>query len=255
MITSTSNPRVKAIQRLRKRRDRDASGTFLVEGRRELERAVAAGVEVLEVIRCGDAAVPPGLPVLDVAEPVWRSLAVREDTERVLGVARAFDTRLDRLTLPPDPLVLVATGIEKPGNLGAMLRTAAAADVAAVIVADPVVDLFNPNVVRASVGALFAMPVGVGGAAEVIAWLRANGVGILATTPEGATPHFAAELARAAAVVIGPEDTGLPPAWLDAADERIAVPMPGAAGVDSLNAASTAAVVLFEAVRQRSGPK
>ncbi|MDQ3741668.1 MAG: RNA methyltransferase [Actinomycetota bacterium] len=256
MITSTSNPRVKELQRLRKRRERDATGTFLVEGARELERAVAAGVEVVQVVRCGDGAVPGGVPVLDVAENVWRALALREDTERVLGVARAFPTGLDRLDLPADPLVLVAAGIEKPGNLGAMLRTAAAAGVAAVIVADPVVDLFNPNVVRASVGALFATPVAAAPAGEVVAFLRERGVRVFATTPEGAAvAHFEAPLAAGAAVVVGPEDTGLPPAWLDAADERIVVPMPGGAGVDSLNAASTAAVVLFEAVRQRSGPK
>ena len=255
MITSTANPRVKELQRLRRRRDRDATQTFLVEGARELDRAIAAGVEVVQVVRCGDVAVPDGVPVLDVAGNVWRALALREDTERVLGVARMFGTGLGRLDLPPDPLVLVAAGIEKPGNLGAMLRTAAAAGAAAVVVADPVVDLFNPNVVRASVGALFALPVVAGPSREVIAFLRASGVRILATTPEGAVPHHDAPLAAPSAVVIGPEDTGLPPEWLDAADARIVVPMPGGAGVDSLNAASTAAVVLFEAVRQRSGPK
>ncbi|HEV2814825.1 MAG TPA: TrmH family RNA methyltransferase [Solirubrobacteraceae bacterium] len=260
MITSTSNARIKELRRLAKRRERDATRRFLVEGRRELGRAVDAGVELELLVRC-----PPLLDdadaelveragaaeVLDVAPNVLDALVYREGHDGLLGVARMWDTGLDALALPARPLVLVAAGIEKPGNLGAMLRTAAAAGAAALVVADPVVDVFNPNVVRASVGALFAVPVGVAAADAVVAWLRANDVRILATTPDAATPHFAASLDGAAAVVIGREDAGLPATWLEAADERIVVPMPGGRGVDSLNAGSTAAVVLFEAVRQR----
>ena len=250
MITSTSNPRIKAIRRLAKRRERAAERLFLIEGRRELDRAVAAGVEIEVVVSAGDVAAPPGAEVLEVSRSVLDALVYREGGDAVVAVARMFDTSLGALRLPPDPLVLVAAGIEKPGNLGAMLRTAAAAGVDALVVADPVTDVFNPNVVRASVGALFTVPTVVGEAPAVVAAL--DGLRVLATTPDGAVPHWAADMTRGTAIVIGSEAGGLPTEWLEAAHERIVVPMPGARGVDSLNASSTAAVVLFEAVRQRS---
>jgi TrmH family RNA methyltransferase len=241
VITSTSNPRIKAIRRLAKRRERAAERLFLIEGRRELDRAVAAGVEIEVVVSAGDVAAPPGAEVLEVSRSVLDALVYREGGDAVVAVARMFDTSLGALRLPPDPLVLVAAGIEKPGNLGAMLRTAAAAGVDALVVADPVTDVFNPNVVRASVGALFTVPTVVGEAPAVVAAL--DGLRV---------PHWAADMTRGTAIVIGSEAGGLPTEWLEAAHERIVVPMPGARGVDSLNASSTAAVVLFEAVRQRS---
>jgi RNA methyltransferase, TrmH family len=252
VITSTSNPRIKAIRRLAKRRERDAEGLFVIEGERELRRAVDASVEIAVVVAAREIAAPPGAEVLEVSPGVLDALVYREGGDGVLAVARMFDTGLDALALGEQPLVLVAAGIEKPGNLGAMLRSAAAAGVDALIVADPVTDVFNPNVVRASVGALFTVPVAVAEVGAVVAWLRAREVRILATTPEGAMPHWDADLRAGAAIVIGSEAEGLPREWLDAADERIVVPMPGAHGIDSLNASSTAAVVLFEAVRQRS---
>lgn len=267
MITSTRNPSVRAAQALAKRRDRLARRLFLVEGRRELSRALAAGVEVVQLFvdpaRLGpdeaelvDAAAAGGADVIEVSGEVLERLGYRAATEPLVAVAAMFDTSLDRLPLPTGaaPLLLVMAGVEKPGNIGAMLRTAAAAGVDGVVVADPVADVFNPNVVRASVGALFTVPVAVAGGPEAIAWLRAHRIAVLAATPDGGRPHWEVPLTGPAAVVVGAEDAGLSPEWLTAADDHLTIPMPPelASGADSMNVGTAAAVLLFEAVRQRA---
>ncbi|HET8617497.1 MAG TPA: RNA methyltransferase [Acidimicrobiales bacterium] len=275
MITSTANPRVKDALRLRKRRERDRTGRFLVEGRRELSRALGAGVRVDEVLACRpligtdaailDRAADAGAEIVEVAERVFGRLSLREGPDGVLGVARTFATGLDDLDagagagavvpvppVPPVPLVLVVAGVEKPGNLGAMLRTASAAGATAVVVADPVTDVFNPQVVRASQGALFGVPVGVGDTPAAVAWLRRHGLRIYAAGPGATEPYWRLPLSGPSALVVGSEHRGLPPAWFAAADERVVIPMPGSGGVDSLNAAAAAAVLLFDAARQRA---
>jgi TrmH family RNA methyltransferase len=269
VITSTANPRVKAALALRKRRERDRTGRFVIEGRRELARALAGGVELDEVLVCPDllggepsggadgvlaAARAAGAVVTDVAESVFGRLSYREGPDGVLGIARAFATGLDRIELGADPLVLVVAEVEKPGNLGTMLRSASAAGAAAVVVADPVTDVFNPNVVRSSQGALFGVPVAVGDSAEVLAWLRRHRLPVYAAGPGGTQPYWRLPLSGPSALVVGSEHRGLPADWLDAADEQVVIPMPGSGGVDSLNAAAAAAVLLFEAVRQRAAP-
>jgi TrmH family RNA methyltransferase len=168
----------------------------------------------------------------------------------LLAVARRFDTGLSRLRPGSDPLLLVAESIEKPGNLGTMLRTAEAAGADAVVAADPTTDPFNPNVVRASLGTLFRVPLAVAGSEETLAWLRDHGIRSYAATPEGAVPLWEADLTGAVALVVGSEQYGLSEAWMDAADGRVVIPMPGS--VDSLNAAMAAGILLFEAVRQRA---
>ncbi len=265
MITSTANPRVKAVLALRKRRARDEGGLFVVEGRRELRRALDAGVAVVEVMtapalhpRNGDDGVvadaaAAGASVSEVTGPVFSRLSYRDGPDGLLAVARAFPVGLGGLALTTDtPLILVVAGLEKPGNLGAILRSAAAAGVDAVLVADPVTDLFNPNVVRASQGALFGLPVAVAGGEGVLSWLAERDIPVYAAGPGGTAPHWTLPLDRAAALVVGPEDRGLSAEWFDAATARVVIPMPGGRGVDSLNAATAAAVLLFEAVRQRS---
>jgi TrmH family RNA methyltransferase len=262
VITSTANPRVKGALRLRKRRERDRGGRFLIEGRRELGRALGAGVAVDEVLACpallgGDTAVldlaaAAGAAVTEVTEGVFSRLSLREGPDGVLGVARTFPTDLDGLAAGDDSLVLVVAEIEKPGNLGAMLRSASAAGASAVVVADPVTDVFNPQVVRASQGALFGVPIGVGDTASALGWLRGHGLRVYAAGPGGTAPYWRLPLAGPSALVVGSEHRGLPDAWFAAADERVVIPMPGGAGVDSLNAASAAAVLLFEAARQRA---
>ena len=266
MITSTSNPQVKRLLALHKRRERDATGRFLVEGRREVSRALDATVSVQTVVVCPsldqDGAIESlatraeaaGARRLDVAEPVFRRLSHREGPDGVLLEAAAFATDLDTITLGPNPLVLVVAGIEKPGNLGAMLRSAAGVGADAVVVADPVTDVFNPNVVRASQGALFVVPVAVAGLEAVAAWLNEHGLRTWAAGPEDGTPYWDVPLHVPVALVVGAEHEGLDPRWHELADGGVTIPMPGAGdgAVDSLNVATAAAVLLLDAVRQRS---
>ena len=261
-ITSPANPRIKHLVRLRERRERDQSGLFLIEGYRELSRALEGGVELTELYSCPalylgehegalvEAAIAAGAELVPVAESPFRKASYRDRPEGLLGVARQFPTGLERLQPGPDPLLLVVEAIEKPGNLGTMLRTAEAAGAAAVVVCDPATDPFNPNVVRASLGTLFSVPVVVGDTPGAIARLRALGIRTVATTPSASLAHWEADLTGPVAVVVGSEQYGLSAAWLEAADLRVVIPMPGS--VDSLNAAMAAGVVLFDAVRQRA---
>jgi TrmH family RNA methyltransferase len=267
VITSTSNIQVKRLLTLRKRRERDATGRFLVEGRREVARALAADVVVDTVVACpviGDQdelealvaeAVAAGARRIDVAVPVFERLSHREGPDGLLVEARSFPTGLDHVELGANPLVLVVAEIEKPGNLGAMLRSAAGVGADAVLVADPVTDVFNPNVVRASQGALFGIPVGVGDAETVAGWLHEQGLRIYAAGPDDGLAYWDAPLHEPTAIVVGAEHEGLDPRWSELADGEITIPMPGSTdgqGVDSLNVATAAAVLLLDAVRQRT---
>jgi TrmH family RNA methyltransferase len=261
-ITSTTNPRVKALVRLRERRERDRTGTFLVEGFRELSRAVESGINLRTVYTCPglylgsnepalvSAAVAAGADVVELAEDPFRKASYRDRPEGLLAVAVQFDVAPTRLDLSGSPLLLVVEGIEKPGNLGTMLRTADAAGATGVFVCDPTTDPFNPNVVRASIGTLFTVPLAVADTRAAIRTLREAGVRTVATTPETSLLHWEADLTGPTALVIGSEQYGLSDAWLRAADERVRIPMAGRA--DSLNAAMAAGIVLFEAVRQRN---
>jgi RNA methyltransferase, TrmH family len=265
-ITSPANPRIKDLVRLRTRRHRDRTGRFLIEGFRELRRALDAAIDLEVLFVCpplflGDnepdlvaRAAAAGAELVEVTPEPFRKASYRDRPEGLLGVARRFDTSLDVLALgdATDPLLLVAEAIEKPGNLGTMLRSAAAAGAAGVMVTDPTTDPFNPNVIRASLGLVFTVPLALTTTESAIEHLRAHGLAVVATTPEGAQAHYAVDLTGPAAIVVGSEQYGLSAAWLDAADLRVAIPMPGPA--DSLNAATAAAIVLFEAVRQRRGP-
>ncbi len=261
-ISSTANARIKALVRLRQRRERDTTGRFIVEGFRELTRAVAAGLVIETLYTCPSlylggnepalaaTAVAAGAELVEVDETPFRRASYRDRPEGLLAVAIAFDTGLTRIPLPPDALLLVAESIEKPGNLGTMLRTAEAAGAHGVIVADPTTDPFNPNVVRASLGTVFTVPLAIAESAATIAHLRSAGVAILAATPAGDTPHYSTDMRRPVAIVIGAEQYGLTAVWLEAADTRVFIPMPGS--VDSLNAAMAAGILLFEARRQRA---
>lgn len=261
-ITSPTNPRIKSIVRLRKRRDRDATGTFVVEGYRELTRAIAAGIDIDALFVCtelflGDnepalveRAAAAGAEIVPVASEPFAKASYRDRPEGLLAVARHFPTALDRIDLTDDPLLLVVESIEKPGNLGTMLRTADAAALDGVVVTDPTTDPFNPNVVRASLGTLFTVPLAVTDTATAVEHLAGRGVRTVATTPDATLPHSDADLTGPVALLVGSEQYGLSDRWLEAADERIVIPMPGS--VDSLNAAMAAGIVVFEALRQRS---
>jgi TrmH family RNA methyltransferase len=260
VITSTKNPRVRAAAALRDRRERDAAGCTLVDGVRELGRALDAGASVVEVFvdatrlsAAGSAEVERaahlGAVITAVAPRVLDGLAYGDRAEGVVAVVRNPDTRLASLDLSPSPLVVVVEAVEKPGNLGAILRSADAAGADAVIAADPRTDLLNPNVVRASQGTVFAMPLAAAGAGDVRAWLQARGIAVIAARVDAALDYVAADLRGPVAIVLGSEAEGLSGTWVGPDVTAVRLAMHGVA--DSLNVSVTAAVLLYEARRQR----
>ena len=259
-ITSPANPRVKQLVALRHRRARDRAGVTLVEGYGELGLALSAGARPLALYVCpalaGDGAqamidrvTDLGAEVVRTSRPVFGKIAYRESPDGWLAVMPAVRTSLGLLDPGTGPLVLICAGVEKPGNLGAILRTADAAGVAAVIAADPVTDWGNPNVVRASKGTVFAVPVASAPAAEVLAWATGRSLTLVAAAPDGDVLPTEADLSGATAIVVGSEAHGLPGIWLERANTRVRIPMFGRA--DSLNVATSAAILVYEAVRQR----
>lgn len=259
-ITSLTNPRVKAAVRLRDRREREATGLTIVDGAREILRALDAGVRVEttfladDVLRSPDAHAAadrlrhrPG--TLAVSSAVLAKIAFGERSDGLVAIVETPRIRLADLAVPEDALVVVIEGVEKPGNLGAVLRTADGAGVHAVIAADPRTDLFNPNAIRASLGTIFALPVVAATTAETLVWLGTRGIRPVAAIVDAAMPFTDADLRGPLAVVLGSEAEGLSNAWHDPAVTPIAIPMRGIA--DSLNVSIAAAIVLYEAVRQR----
>ncbi len=261
-ITSTANPRIKAAAALRERRERDKRKQFLIDGARELSRALAAGIGIDEAYVCTPlcrseeslaalaALDSAGATTIEVAERVFGRLAFGDRADGVVAVARTPDWSLATLTLPDHPLVAIVEGVEKPGNLGAILRTADAAGISAVIVADGGTDLFNPNTIRASLGTLFALPVCAAAARDVVAMLRDRSLRPLAARLDAALEYTQADFTGGAAIVLGSESHGLSDAWHAAGATAIRVPMLGIA--DSLNVSATAAVLFYEALRQRN---
>ncbi|MGH8021638.1 MAG: TrmH family RNA methyltransferase [Opitutaceae bacterium] len=261
MITSLQNPRVKNLVKLRDRGPRDEQKVFLLEGYRAMQRALERRARLREVFFCREwflgenedallaQAAEAGAELVELGRIAFARAAYRDRPEGLLAVAEQWRLSLGDLKLPAKPFLLVVEAIEKPGNLGTILRSADAAGVDAMIVCDPVTDLFNPNVVRSSTGVLFAVPVAFGTTAEVIDFLRARGVRTVATTPAAAQMIYDCPLTGAIAIVMGSEQFGLSAIWLDACDAQVRIPMAGQA--DSLNVAMAAMVTLFEAVRQR----
>lgn len=260
MLTSPTNARVKRVVKLRTRRHRDRERRFVIEGFRELNGAWRAGFAAEEVFYCEQHFSARGeMELVDrlrdggaVCEAtnaaVFAKLSYRHTPDGLLAVAATPELTLGRLRVPRESLWLVATNIEKPGNLGAMLRTADAAGVSGVLLADPATDPFNPNVVRASVGTLFSVPLAVAQGADVRAWLAEHDVRVVATSPAATTDYAEADLTGPVAIVVGGEHAGLDAEW-SAGTDAVRIPMAGHA--DSINAAITAAVLLFEAARQR----
>lgn len=260
-ITSPQNPRVKATIRLRKGRHRTRQRRTLIDGARELCRAIEARVRLVEAFVCRDACHGPdarralamldgcGAEVFEVPRPIFEKLAFGHRNEGVLGIAETPRATLDDLPLPECPLVVVLEGIEKPGNVGAIARSADGAGVHALIVADGCTDLFNPNAIRASLGTIFTLPVAVATTAETIAWLQAQRLAVYAARVDGAIPYTEANLRKPASLVLGSETQGLSDAWRGDWITPVRLPMRGAA--DSLNVAATAAVLSYEALRQR----
>jgi len=264
-ITSLQNPRVKQLVKLRDRRPRDEAGVFLVEGYREIRRALEKNIVLSEVYYAPEwflgenepalleSAAAAGAKLFELTKDTFAKVAYRERPDGLLAVAPQWKRSLADLPLPTNrsrsPFFLVVEAIEKPGNLGTILRSADAAGCDAVIVCDPVTDLFNPNVVRASTGVLFSVPCVVAPSSEVFTWLRANGVRVVVTTPAADALYTETSLTGPLAIVMGSEQYGLSQFWLTSADLAVRIPMAGQA--DSLNVAMAALITLFEAVRQR----
>ncbi|GAB4407881.1 MAG: RNA methyltransferase [Bacteroidia bacterium] len=261
-ISSAQNPLVKQVAALHKPRERRKAGVFLVEGLRETALAARAGYAIRVLLYCPDFVSLPTLlshlpasalaqaDLVELPAALFNSLAYRKDSANVLACCDLREDTLADLRLPAEPLLLVSEGVEKPGNLGAMLRTADAVGVDAVVVCDPQADLFNPNVIRASLGAFFTLPVVAAAAPELIAYLRAQGIRPYVTYLEGGQEPWRCDLRGACALVMGAEDSGIGPAWLEAGFDRIKIPMRGQ--VDSMNVSVSAAMLLYEALRQRS---
>jgi TrmH family RNA methyltransferase len=240
VITSLDNPRVKDVLRLRKSRERQRAGLFVAEGPREVERVRSAGLRVVATYFAPELLDWPDAE--PVSKRVLQKMAYRAEPEGVLAVVEAPRRELPRA----GSLYLVAVGIEKPGNLGAMARTADAAGADALVVAEAVADPFNPNAIRASTGAVFTLPV-VEATLDDVEALDAQ---LVVAEPDAPTVYTDADLARPTAIAVGAEDEGLPRHWRDAADVAVSIPTRGRTA-DSLNAAAAAAILLFEAVRQR----
>lgn len=261
VIRSRTNPLVKRLVRLRQRRAREREGVVLVEGTRELARALGAGWRLEMLVTCPALASPAAKAASEtfaavalehrrLAAPAFAKVSLRERPDGMLGVVRSPQHELDDLAWPEGGLYLVLAGLEKPGNVGALLRSADAVGCEAVFVTGAGTDLGNPNVVRASMGSLFARPVVHVEDDRLQRTLRQRRVRVVATSPGAATAYWSVSMTGPVAIVVGPEHAGLGAAWLGAADEVVTIPMRGAA--DSLNVATAGALVLFEALRQRS---
>lgn len=265
VITSPQNPRIKNLLRLQqKSAERRSQGLTIIEGLRELTIARANGVEVPTVFVCAELAGPAheaelqnlfagsGTERVAVSKAVFGKVAYREGSDGVLALARPPHHTLETLVLPENPLLLVLEAVEKPGNLGAILRTADAARATAVIVCDPRTDLFNPNAIRSSIGCSFTVPTVATSRPELLAWCAARGIRTYAAAlTETAVPYTSCDFRGPTALVMGTEADGLTPELRQACDQTIIIPMQGY--IDSLNVSTATAILIFEAVRQRMG--
>ena len=253
IITSVQNARVKHVVALQQKSSlRREEGLFVVEGQREIEHCIACGYEIVEVFTVYSLQLTGDYPVTKVTTQVYEKMAYRGSTEGIIAVAKCKDHSLSNLSpLTPhlSPLIVVLERVEKPGNLGAILRTAEAAGVDAVIVCDPLTDLYNPNLIRASIGGVFSVPTAVCTSEECIAFLKAHQISILTAQLQDSYEYYDYDMTAATAIVMGTESTGLTQQWREAADAHIRIPMLGR--LDSLNVSVSAAILMYEAVRQR----
>ena len=236
---------------------RKQTGTFLIEGKREIELALKGGYVLENVLFVPEMfaicsiqkQIPSFCNPIEISKEVYQKLAYRDTTEGILAVAKAKDHDLNTLQLPENPLILVAEAIEKPGNIGALLRTADAVGADAVLIANSKTDLYNPNCIRSSVGCLFTNTIAMGTTTEMITFLQQKKIAIYSATLQNANVYYENDFTQATALVVGSEATGLTLAWREAATQNIIIPMSGT--IDSMNVSVAAAILLFEAKRQR----
>lgn len=263
-ISSLQNPLVKKVLTLKdKSRERKKDGLFVLEGQRELTLSIKGDYEI-QTLFFYDAIISEKQVIdllcrlktapdlISVSKEVYQKMAYRESTEGVVAILKAKRHRLDDLIFTNSkPLILVVEAPEKPGNMGAILRTADAANVDAVIIANPKGDMYNPNMIRSSVGCVFTNQIGTGSTVEVIEFLKNKGVSLYCAALSASTTYTKIDFTKAAAIVVGTESTGLTKEWLDNSTQNIIIPMQGE--IDSMNVSVSAAIIIFEAIRQRGG--
>ena len=259
-ITSAQNPKIRTLLELQeKSKVRRKEGLFVVEGRRELLHCIEAGYESYAVFFCPEIISEADFEEVssrcrcsffEIPQQLYDKVAYRGGTEGVIAELRCKDMNLEALKLKENPLVVVLEAVEKPGNLGAVLRSADASGVDAVIVCDPLTDMYNPNLIRSSIGAIFTVPVATATSENTISWLKANGIKIYTAQLQDSEWYYDTDMKGGTAIVMGTEATGLTDCWRKAADAHIKIPMLGR--LDSLNVSVSAAILMFEAVRQRN---
>ena len=259
-ITSAQNPKIKDLLALQeKSKERRKKGLFVVEGRRELLHCIEAGYEPYAVFFCPEIISEADFKEIadkcdcsffEIPQHLYDKAAYRGGTEGVIAELKCKDMSLEALEVKDNPLVVVLEAVEKPGNLGAVLRSADAAGVDAVIVCDPLTDMYNPNLIRSSIGAIFTVPIATASSEETIAWLKERGIRIYTAQLQDSEWYYDTDMKGGTAIVMGTEATGLTDIWRKAADAHIKIPMLGK--LDSLNVSVSAAILIFEAVRQRN---
>lgn len=239
-----------------KAKARQQTGTFLIEGQKEISLAFKGGYEIETILFypeiCSENELrkwSSSAELIEITKEIFEKLAYRDTTEGVIGIAKSKDLNLSKLKLSPNPLILIAEAPEKPGNIGALLRTADAAKLDAVIIANPKGDLYNPNVVRSSIGCLFTNQIATGTTTEIISFLKEHKIAIYCATLQNANSYTAEDYTIPSALVVGTEATGLSQEWRDAATKNVIIPMQGE--IDSMNVSVSAAILIFEAKRQR----
>lgn len=264
-ITSAQNPKIRLLLDLQeKSRTRRENGLFVVEGRREIRHCIESGFKVRTVFCCPDIISGKELgeiagecgdrtAVISVSAGVYDRIACRKGTEGIVAEVEMKPARLEDLRLRENPLVVVLESVEKPGNLGAVLRSADAADADAVIICDPLTDIYNPNLIRASIGAVFTVPVAAASSEDTVKWLKTNNIKILTAQLQDSEWYYDTDMTCGTALVMGTEAEGLTDIWRRNADAHIKIPMLGK--LDSLNVSVSAAILMFEAVRQRNADK
>ena len=253
-ITSSANPKFKRlIALLQKSSERRESALFTVEGVREIFHCIEAGYKPDCIFFCPDIVSEETLPQcrhFALSAGLYAKAAYREGTEGAIGVFQAIEHPLSSLHLKDNPLIAVLESVEKPGNLGAVLRTCDAAGADALVICDPRTDLYNPNLIRATIGAVFTVPTAVCTTAQAITFLKSKGIRILTAQLQDSSLYYDCPMTKGTAIVMGTEATGLSDKWRQAADAHIRIPMLGK--LDSLNVSVSAAILLYEAVRQRN---
>lgn len=261
-ISSVHNPLIKEIFQLQeKSKARKKSGLFVIEGMREIEIALKNDYQIEQLLCCFDlinqdyfetfrTKISENTQFISISKEVYQKIAYRESTEGIIAVTNAKTHRLDEIKLPENPLIIVLESLEKPGNIGAILRTADAAKVDAVFIADPKTDLYNPNIVRSGVGAVFTNKIAMADSEEIIKLLKNKNIPIFSAILQEAVPYYSVDYSKGAAIVMGTEATGLSDIWRAESDANIIIPMEGQ--IDSMNVSVATAILIFEAKRQKS---